>query len=147
MTKAKEWRQMFFLSQVWFTLTLKKLHSLECNNLIKYGFRLSLIALVPSSMEKCKQNVKLVLQILNQIIYQGLIELGTLHNWLHNQDTADFITLIMTWWQIMNVKSPTKRLHLRNKYKTPFTCLVYDGKLICFKQISWLAGHLANKEQ
>lgn len=92
-----------------------KLHiaNLLLQLLAKFGFKLSLKALNPSNFER--QNVKLVLQIFNEYVPQALLELGKTHNIIHHDDTADFIKIINNWWSIVNEKSPTKGIHLKNE--------------------------------
>lgn len=55
---------------------LRNLFDAEFDCLAKFGFKLSLKALNPSNFER--QNVKLVLQIFNEFVPQGLLELGKL---------------------------------------------------------------------
>ncbi|GBN17158.1 hypothetical protein AVEN_252104-1 [Araneus ventricosus] len=54
--------------------TIRQLYNLESDKLVKYGFRLNLKALSPSSMER--QNAKLVLCIFNEHVTEALAELG-----------------------------------------------------------------------
>lgn len=81
--------------------TVKKLHSLEDEKIVKYAYGVTIKALCPNNIER--QNVKLVLQIFNEHVIQGLIHSG--ESLLHFKETADYIKLIYTWWSIMNVKT------------------------------------------
>ncbi|XP_042913759.1 uncharacterized protein [Parasteatoda tepidariorum] len=98
---------------------LKTLYDIELNSLAKFGFKLSLKSLNPSSFER--QNVKLVLQIFNEFVPQGLLELGKNHNIVHYENTANFIKIINNWWNIVNVKTPTKGFHLKNEFQYPLS--------------------------
>ncbi|GBM74683.1 hypothetical protein AVEN_58521-1 [Araneus ventricosus] len=68
--------------------TIRELYNLESDKLVKYGFRLNLKALVPSSMER--QNVKLVLCIFNEHVAEALAELGEKNKLLYSHYTSDF---------------------------------------------------------
>ncbi|GBM92343.1 hypothetical protein AVEN_9188-1 [Araneus ventricosus] len=105
--------------------TIRELCNLESDKLVKYGFRLKLKALVPSSMER--RNVKLVLCIFNEHVTEALAELGEKNKLLYSKDTSDFLKIIIKWWQIVNVKTPNKGKRLNNSYQEP---LSYDEKYI-----------------
>ena len=108
--------------------TLKKLHSLEADSLLKHAYRLTLKALSPSNLEK--QNVNLVVQIFNEYIVQALQTLGEKHNLACFDKVAKYIHIIYVWWTVMNVKSPYKGCRLNNKYATPLTKSNTDEKYI-----------------
>ncbi|CAL1301587.1 unnamed protein product [Larinioides sclopetarius] len=114
--------------------TIRDLYNLESDNLVKYDFKLNLKALAPSSFKR--QNVKLVLCIFNEHVAQALAEFGQKKNLLHSKDTSDFLKIIITWWQIVNVKISNKRKRLNNRYQEP---LSYDEKDI---KLSFLENFL-----
>jgi hypothetical protein len=117
--------------------SLKELHNLECNSLIKFGYKLTFKALFPSNLER--QNVNLVLQLFNEFVAQALIELGEKYELQHFQDTADFITIILTWWHICNVKFISKGSRLNNIYQKPLTFDENDNSIIFLsKFLDWL---------
>ncbi|GBN13260.1 hypothetical protein AVEN_81212-1 [Araneus ventricosus] len=68
--------------------TIRELYNLESDKFVKYGFRLNLKGLVPSSMER--QNVKLVLFIFNEHATEALAELEEKNKLLYSKDTSDF---------------------------------------------------------
>lgn len=116
---------------------LKKMHKLEFNSLVKYGFNLSYKALNPSNLEK--QNVKLVLQVFSDYVKNGLLEIGKQNNIAHFQDTSDFIKIFVIWWNIVNVKSPNKGMRLNNVYQNPLTNSENDEKKIFLHYfLDWL---------
>lgn len=84
--------------------TLRKLHDLEFDNLVKYGYGLTLKALWPSNLER--QNVKLVTKLFNNWVMTALTELGTKHNLI----SYEYIDIIYKWWCIVNTKT-----HLKGK--------------------------------
>ena len=85
---------------------LKHLHRLECHQNLKFNFRLFVKLLHPSNLER--QNVKIVLQVFNEYVSQALIQLEAKFNILHYQDTSNFIEIISTWWDVVNVKTSRK---------------------------------------
>ncbi|GFW07780.1 THAP-type domain-containing protein [Trichonephila clavipes] len=99
--------------------TLKQLYDIESNNLVKFTYGLTLKTLSPTNLEK--QNVKLVLKIFNNFVIQGLQLLGEQHELISYETTSIFISLICTWWKIVNVKTPLKGQHLLDPYQQPIT--------------------------
>ena len=65
-------------------------------------------ALYPSNLER--QNVSLVLGIFNEKTVEALLSKCN----EHAQQTAEFISVILCWWQGMNVKSMLKGHRLRH---------------------------------
>lgn len=98
---------------------LKKLHEIECNKLLKYGYGLSEKALAPTSFER--QNVKLVLQVINNVVAEGLQLVGEVNNIPHHKETAEYIKILCKWWSVMNVKTLYKGEHKRDEFQKPFT--------------------------
>ncbi|GBN94037.1 hypothetical protein AVEN_128683-1 [Araneus ventricosus] len=105
--------------------TITELYNLESDKIVKYGFRLNLKALAPSSMER--KNVKLVLCIFNEHATEARAELGEKNKLLYSKDTSDFLKIIIRWQQIVNVKTPNKGKRLNNRYQEP---LSYDEKYL-----------------
>ncbi|KAH9374829.1 hypothetical protein HPB48_015762 [Haemaphysalis longicornis] len=92
---------------------LRELHEAEQNELLKIAPTLSLKALDPSNMER--QNVKLALRIFNESTIAALNS-TTIQ---HAEGTAAFIATIVTWWRIVNVKTPRKGERLRDDMQYP----------------------------
>lgn len=99
--------------------TLKKLHSLEANSLLKHAYKLNLKSLWPSSLEK--QNVTLALRIFSDYVTEALRSVGKKYSLPSFEDVANYISIINTWWTIMNVNFPCKGKRLKNKYSSPLT--------------------------
>ncbi|XP_055928658.1 uncharacterized protein LOC129959790 [Argiope bruennichi] len=117
--------------------TIRDLYNLESDSLVKYGFKLSLKALAPSNMER--QNVQLVLSIFNEHVAEALVELGERKNLIYSKDTSEFLKIIITWWQIVNVKTPNKGKRLNNRYQEPFTFDKKDIKILFLEKfLKWL---------
>ncbi|GBN15042.1 hypothetical protein AVEN_182966-1 [Araneus ventricosus] len=117
--------------------TIRELYNLESDKLVKYGFRLNLKALAPSSMER--QNVKLVLCIFNEHVAEALAELGEKNKLLYSQDTSDFLKIIIRWWQIVNVKTPNKGKRLNNRYQEPLSYEEKDIKMAFLEKfLKWI---------
>lgn len=98
---------------------LKELHRKEQNELLKFGYTLSLKALYPSSIER--QNVKLALQVFNHSTVAALRQIGPKISLESYEDTADFIEIFCRWWDIVNVKTPLKGLRKKNEFQQPVT--------------------------
>lgn len=98
---------------------LKELHRKEQNQLLKFGYTLTLKALNPTPIER--QNVKLALQIFNYNIVAALKQFGPKVPLGNYKDTADYIEIICRWWDIANVKSPLKGLRKKNEFQQPVT--------------------------
>ena len=97
--------------------TLKKLHSVESDSLLKHAYKLTLKSLSPSTLEK--PNVNLVINIFNEYVIQALLTLGSKHRLPFFENLAEFIQIIYKWWSVMNVKTPMKGMHHKNMYATP----------------------------
>ncbi len=95
------------------------MHSLEQAKLVKYGYGLTLKALYPSSFE-C-QNLKLVLQIFNENIVEGLNVLGKKEDLPYYEGTAKFISIILNWWYVINVKTPLKGIRKNCELMKPIS--------------------------
>lgn len=98
---------------------LKQLHAIEKENILRYGYRLSLKALYPSSIER--QNVMLVLQVFNTQNVVVLMEMGAKKQLESFEDTSTYISLVTKWWNVMNVKTPLKGKRLRDEFQQPVT--------------------------
>ena len=110
--------------------SLKKMHDVEYNMLLKFGFSLNLKALYPSSMER--QNVKLALKIFNPFVIEGLQHFNK--DIPNAQGTADFLKIILKWWHIINVKTPLKGKRLRDIFQEP----IVKSKIVNNQQIDFL---------
>lgn len=117
--------------------SIRDLYNIEHQKLLKFGYGLSVKALWPSTFER--QNVKLVAQIFNERIECSLLELGPENNIQNYLDTSKFISIITTWWNIVNVKTPLKGLHRRNEMQKPLTNDEFDTRCAFLnKFLLWL---------
>lgn len=96
---------------------LIELHNTENNKLLKHGYSLTLKSLFPTNFEK--QNVTLALKIFNPFVIQALLTFGSKIK--NSHDTATFLNIILTWWKIVNVKTPYKGKRLNDIYQDPIT--------------------------
>ncbi|GBN61968.1 hypothetical protein AVEN_214159-1, partial [Araneus ventricosus] len=113
--------------------SLRKLHPVDSNNLVKHSCKLTLKALSPSSLET--QNVSLALQVFNDNTVGALKEVGNRYEIEHFEDTAEFIRIILTWRKIMNVKSLTVGLRENDKFKQPLPYMANDEKVQFLKLV------------
>ncbi|KAH8018464.1 hypothetical protein HPB51_007018 [Rhipicephalus microplus] len=105
---------------------LRDLHKEESPLLLKSGYGLTSKALNPSSFER--QDVKLVLQVFNPHVAEALAARKGHTDFQHATATAEFIKIILRWWSIVNVKTPSKGFHHRNVYEEPMSNHTDDPK-------------------
>lgn len=115
---------------------IQKLHELEHDKLLKFGYSLNVKSLFPSNIEK--QNVKLVLKVFNSFVIEGLKQFGS--NITGSEDTAEFIAIILRWWNIVNVKTPLKGKRLADPYQEPIVSGKIDDPKLTFlhELLNWL---------
>lgn len=117
--------------------SIKTLHQLEHDKMLKVGFSLNLKALFPTNMER--QNVSLALKVFNPFVVEALRQFGSKID--KSEDTATFIDIIVKWWKIVNVKTPLKGKRLNDKFQEPLTAetFISDEKYIFLNQmLVWL---------
>ncbi|KAH7932844.1 hypothetical protein HPB49_003351 [Dermacentor silvarum] len=116
---------------------LRDLHKEESSLLLKSGYGLTSKALNPSNLER--QNVKLVLQVFNPHVAEALAARSGKAEFQHAAATADFMKVIIRWWSIVNVKTPSKGFHHRNVYEEPMSHHTGDPKVAFLSAfITWL---------
>lgn len=115
---------------------IRDLHASEQHSVTKFGYGLSYKALHPSNIER--QNVKLVLKVFSSFVVEALKMRGDELNLNYAEGTAHFIDLILKWWHVVNVKSPSKGRRLRDPLQDPVRSLT--GKQIEFLNnfLDWL---------
>ncbi|GBN57736.1 hypothetical protein AVEN_255023-1 [Araneus ventricosus] len=117
--------------------SVRKLYDLECSSLLKFGYGLTSKALWPTNLER--QNVKLELKLFSTDVMHALNELGEKYNLECYEQTAKFIDIISTWWDIVNVKTPDKGKFKCNPMCEPLTSSPSDKGLMFLKQlVSWV---------
>ncbi|XP_037521544.2 uncharacterized protein LOC119398800 [Rhipicephalus sanguineus] len=131
--------------------TLRKAREEESNELLRLAPTLSLKALNPSNLER--QNVNLALKIFNLSTITALTS-SKLAQLQHAKGTAEFIRIILTWWNIVNVKTPHKGQRLRDGFQEPVRSLSSPQIDFLNSVIDWLefweslkhdAGHLTRE--
>ncbi|KAH8008675.1 hypothetical protein HPB51_000705 [Rhipicephalus microplus] len=116
---------------------LRDLHKEESPLLLKSGYGLTSKALNPSSFER--HDVKLVLQVFNPHVAEALAARKGHTDFQHATATAEFIKIILRWWSIVNVKTPSKGFHHRNVYEEPMSNHTDDPKASFLSAfITWL---------
>ena len=110
---------------------LKTLYKSEKEQLFKRAHSLSYKSLYPNNLER--QKVSLVLAIFNEYTVTVLKQ---------NDDyasTAVFVDIILSWWKMMNIKTPFKGAHKRDHLSVPFSSCE-DARLLYLKCIyDWLS--------
>lgn len=80
-----------------------QLYTAEKTSLVKAGYKLNAKAVNPTSMER--QNVKLVLDVINPFVSNAIRKHGSEFKITHAESTALFIDIIFMWWRVVNVKT------------------------------------------
>ena len=93
------------------------LYNLESTMSLKKAHRLTPAALQPKSIEKT--SVKLATSVFSESTRDALQFYASNENKQEWNGTADFISLIIKLWNVMNVKSRTKGKHKRDITKDP----------------------------
>ena len=96
-------------------LPLKTIHSAERTSYIKLAPRLSEKALYPTNLER--QNVTYALQLFDEKNIAALKEFKE----IDASGTVLFMQQILSWWDIVNVKTPFKGIALRKNESCPVT--------------------------
>lgn len=115
--------------------TLLELHERERNELVRLAPTLSLKALKPSNLER--QNMKLVLKVFNTFTIAALNS-AQAAGLQHAKSTADFISTVVMWWRIVNVKTPDKGRRLRDDFQEPIKAVCCPQVEFLNKIVSWL---------
>ena len=113
------------------------LHELEQTSLIKQAHRLNYKSIHPHCIER--QNVKLVLRLFCDSTIAALKTLGPTNPRLPNwKGTVQFVTLILKFWNIVNVKSLFKGQHKRLDDANPVRDLNDSRISWMVSFVSWL---------
>ncbi|KAH9375157.1 hypothetical protein HPB48_016817 [Haemaphysalis longicornis] len=91
--------------------SLRELHEAEQSSIAKVAYGLTHKALHPSNLER--QNVRLALKVFSGFVSAALRIRGEELRLEVAEGTAQFIDVIVKWWDIVNVKSPHKGQRLR----------------------------------
>ena len=65
-------------------------------------------------------------------------ELGEKYEIPHYLDTAAFIEIVTTWWNIVNVETPHKTIRLNDDFQQPITSPETKSKLFLKEFLNWL---------
>lgn len=110
---------------------------LKKNSVVKYCYQLNETVLFPNNLQK--QNVNFAVKIFHQSNIAGLKFLGPQCNNLSGwEETAEFLSIIKDWWEIVNVSSCGKGIRKRNEKMNPIFFM--DGPQGDFlkKFLSWV---------
>ncbi|KAH8027393.1 hypothetical protein HPB51_005221 [Rhipicephalus microplus] len=116
--------------------TIVDVYNLEVGQLLRHAYTLSRKALFPSNLEK--QNVKLALQVLNDTVPPAVREIGGKNNLCHVEGTATFIEIMVKWWKIVNVKTPSKGARLRDEFQEPVFSLSDRKVDFLYNLLDWM---------
>ncbi|XP_077544212.1 uncharacterized protein LOC144156208 [Haemaphysalis longicornis] len=116
--------------------TIVEVYNLEVGQLLRHAYTLSRKALFPSDIEK--QNVKLALQVLNDTVPLAVLEIGGKNDLCHVEGTATFIEIMVKWWKIVNVKTPSKGARLRDEFQEPVFSLSDSKVDFLYNLLDWM---------
>lgn len=115
---------------------VRQLYALEQTSLLKLGYKLNSKAINPTPMER--QNVKLVLNVINPFVSNALETRGDALETTCASSTALFINIISTWWKIVNVKTPSKGRRLNDTLQNPVNSTVDQQLVFLSGMVDWL---------
>lgn len=92
---------------------LEKIYAKECNQIVKLAPALSRKVLNPSTLER--QNVQLAVRLFDEKNIQALNQCSD----IDTNGTSEFLTIILHWWRIVNVRSPKSGYHQRDPFRDP----------------------------
>ena len=101
---------------------IKELYNLERPKVVKMAFMLNDECLNPQMIEK--SNVSLAARIFAESTGNAM-KYYVANGYPHWQETLDFLNLIAKWWNILNVKSPSKGLRKRDQNAEPITKTIF----------------------
>ena len=118
---------------------VRLLYASEKESLVKLAPNLTIKACFPSAIER--QNVKLVLKVFNELTLAAKLQ-NELSNQEYQNNTHDFVEILLQLWKLFNINSPLKGKRLNDDMSRPLT--YQNGRfsfLACF--VIWLETWLA----
>ena len=76
----------------------------------------------------------------NDFVSHAMFELGGKFDIPYFHDTAAFIKIITTWWDIVNLKTPHKSVRLNSVYQQPITSPDSEPKIFLIEFLEWLSN-------
>lgn len=116
--------------------SLKKLYEAEQDSVVKVAYGLTYKSLNPTNLER--QNVKLAMKIFSSFVSSALRLRGTELKLILPEETAEFIDLVLRWWNIVNVKTPQKGWRLRDPWQEPISAMSCKQIEFLDKFATWL---------
>lgn len=84
-----------------------------------------------------RQNVKLALNIFNELLVEGINLFGGKNDVPNYKGTSQFIEIILKWWNTVNVKTLYKNVRLNNALMEPLAPGQHNFDYLC-KCLAWL---------
>jgi len=113
---------------------LQDLYNLELGQGLKYAYKLNQKVLNPRAIEKC--NVKLSDSLFHESTIEALWYYSDQYpEW---KETASFLRIIRTWFDIVNVRTTVAGIHKRNKFKDPVRDMNSESIKFLKKFTKWL---------
>ena len=98
---------------------VSQLYNSERASLAKLAPHLTMKACFPSSIER--QNVKLVLKVVNELTISALTIQNGLRTPEFRNNTPEFVDILLTVWRLFNVNTPFKGIRLNDHFSEPLT--------------------------
>ena len=98
---------------------IRLLYNSESKSLAKLAPHLTMKACFPSTIER--QNVKLVLKVVNELTRAALRILDESRLPEYRKNTSDFICILLSLWKIFNINTPFKGIRLNDSLSNPLT--------------------------
>ena len=98
---------------------VRLLYNSEGQSLAKLAPHLTMKACFPSVIER--QNVKLVLKVVNELTLAALRILDDSRLPQYRKNTSDFICILLSLWKIFNINTPFKVIRLNDSLSIPLT--------------------------
>ena len=109
---------------------VRLLYNSERDSLAKLAPHLTVKACFPSSLER--QNVKLVLKVVNELTLSAL-EIQNESRLEYRNNTSSFVSILLTRWKIFNINTPFKGIRLNDSFSRPLT--LNDERFLFLKRI------------
>ena len=110
---------------------VRQLYNSERTSLAKLTPHLTMKSCFPSSIER--QNVKLVLKVVNELTISALTIQNELRYPEYRNNTPEFVDTLLTVWKLFNVNTPFKGIRLNDNFSRPLT--LNDERLLFLTRV------------
>ena len=116
---------------------VRQLYTTERTSLAKLAPYLTMKSCFPSSIER--QNVKLVLKVVNELTISALTIQNELQYLEYRKNIPEFVDILLTIWKLFNVNTPFKGIRLKYNFSKPLS--LNDERFLFLTRVDiWLDG-------